>query len=149
MGTILVSKRSRVQGEISEMIFKRACNATLQDERLTFNVRFRPLWGDTRSAVFSMSTDFLTIRGLLRLHESSCSGASRETNACPFVNLPEAHSGRWGQGLTAEKMKNCVWLKPSLVGQFEFVAWTPDGHLRHSKFIALPEDKNARDVVRE
>jgi hypothetical protein len=29
---------------------------------------------------------------------------------CPFVNLPEAAAGRWGQGLTAEKMKECVWV---------------------------------------
>jgi bifunctional non-homologous end joining protein LigD len=29
---------------------------------------------------------------------------------CPFVNLPETKSGRWGQGLTAEKMKECRWL---------------------------------------
>jgi bifunctional non-homologous end joining protein LigD len=28
-----------------------------------------------------------------------------EITQCPFVNLPEAHPGRWGQGLTAEKMK--------------------------------------------
>ena len=40
----------------------------------------------------------------------------------PFVNLPEAQSGRWGQGLTAEKMKECRWLRPRVVGQFEFVA---------------------------
>jgi ATP-dependent DNA ligase len=25
-----------------------------------------------------------------------------ETAKCPFVNLPEARSGRWGQGLTAK-----------------------------------------------
>jgi ATP-dependent DNA ligase len=48
------------------------------------------------------------------------------TEACPFVNLPEARSGPWGEGLTAEKMKECRWLKPVLVGQFEFVKWTPD-----------------------
>jgi ATP-dependent DNA ligase len=29
---------------------------------------------------------------------------------CPFANLPEAKSGRWGVGLTAEKMKECRWL---------------------------------------
>jgi bifunctional non-homologous end joining protein LigD len=40
-------------------------------------------------------------------------------------------------------------LKPQLVGQFEFVEWTPDGHLRHSKFVGLREDKNATSVVRE
>jgi ATP-dependent DNA ligase len=60
-----------------------------------------------------------------------------ETANCPFVNLPEARSGRWGEGLTAEKMDECRWLKPVLVGQFEFVEWTPDGHLRHSRFVAL------------
>jgi ATP-dependent DNA ligase len=68
---------------------------------------------------------------------------------CPFVNLPEAKSGRWGQGLTAEKMRECRWLKPQLVGQFEYVEWTPDDHLRHSRFIGLREDKNAREVRRE
>ena len=46
------------------------------------------------------------------------------------MNLPETQSGRWGQGLTADKMKNCVWLKPKLVGQFEFVEWTADGFPR-------------------
>ena len=33
---------------------------------------------------------------------------------CPFANLPEAGSGRWGEGLTAEKMKDCRWLQPLL-----------------------------------
>jgi bifunctional non-homologous end joining protein LigD len=33
-----------------------------------------------------------------------------QISRCPFVNLPEAAAGRWGQGLTAEKMKECVWL---------------------------------------
>ncbi|HEU4690974.1 MAG TPA: non-homologous end-joining DNA ligase [Vicinamibacterales bacterium] len=68
---------------------------------------------------------------------------------CPFVNLPEARSGRWGVGLTKEKMADCRWLKPVLVGQFEFVEWTDDNHLRHTRFVALREDKSARDVKRE
>jgi DNA ligase D-like protein (predicted ligase) len=72
-----------------------------------------------------------------------------ETERCPFVNLPEARSGRWGQGLIAEKMVECRWLKPVLVGQFEFVEWTPDGHLRHARFVTLREDNKARDVRRE
>lgn len=54
-----------------------------------------------------------------------------------------------GQGITAEKMKDCRWLQPELVGQFEFVEWTPDAHLRHSTFIGLREDKDPRAVVRE
>jgi ATP-dependent DNA ligase len=57
-----------------------------------------------------------------------------ETPACPFANLPEA---RVGEGLTAAKMKDWRWLIPALVGQFEFVEWTPDKHLSHSRFISL------------
>lgn len=72
-----------------------------------------------------------------------------EVDRCPFANLPEAKAGRWGVGLTAEKMKDCRWLKPVLVGQFEFVEWTADGHLRHSRFMGLRDDKEPLDVVRE
>jgi bifunctional non-homologous end joining protein LigD len=60
-----------------------------------------------------------------------------ETSVCPFANLPEARARRWGDGLTAAKMKDGRWLRPVLVGQFEFVEWTQDRHLRHSRFVAL------------
>lgn len=72
-----------------------------------------------------------------------------ETTECPFANLPEAKGGRWGEGLTAEKMKECRWLMPVLVRQFEFLEWTPDNHLRHARFVGLREDKNSPDVGRE
>ena len=62
---------------------------------------------------------------------------SLETEKCPFANLPEQHAGRWGVGLTAAKMADCHWLEPRLVGQFEYVEWTPEGHLRHSRFVRL------------
>jgi len=60
-----------------------------------------------------------------------------EIPACPFAYLPEARSGRWGEGLTAEKIKECVWVRPELVTEVEFVEWTPDGHLRHARFVGL------------
>jgi ATP-dependent DNA ligase len=72
-----------------------------------------------------------------------------ETRDCPFANLPEKKAGRWGVGLTAAKMVDCRWLKPVLVGQFEFVEWTQDAHLRHNRFMGLREDKKAKDVRRE
>jgi DNA ligase D-like protein (predicted ligase) len=72
-----------------------------------------------------------------------------ETDVCPFANLPETKSGRWGVGLTAKKMAECRWLKPVLVGQFEFLEWTADDHLRHTRFVALREDKNPKQVTRE
>ena len=75
--------------------------------------------------------------------------AGLEIPDCPFVNLPEARSGRWGQGLTKAKMAECRWLKPVLVAQIEFLEWTSDDHLRHSRFVGLREDKRAKDVRRE
>jgi len=74
---------------------------------------------------------------------------SLQTDTCPFANLPESSAGRWGQGLTAAKMNECCWLKPVLVGQFEFAEWTPDNHLRHSRFIAVQEAKDPKEVRRE
>ncbi len=62
-----------------------------------------------------------------------------EIDACFFANLPEKKRTMWA--LTREEMKNCRWLRPELVGQIEFAEWTPDGHLRHSKFVGLREDK--------
>ena len=38
---------------------------------------------------------------------------------------------------------------PELVAQIEFTELTPDGHLRHSKFVGLRDDKAAKDVMRE
>src|SRR5262249_20266458 len=69
--------------------------------------------------------------------------------SCPFVNLPEARPGRWGEGLTSEKMKECRWVKPVLVAEFAFVEWTADDHLRHSRFIGLRADMKATDVRRD
>jgi bifunctional non-homologous end joining protein LigD len=74
---------------------------------------------------------------------------SLEIDRCPFRNLPELKKGRWGEGLTAEDMRECRWLRPRLVCTVEYVEWTEAGHLRHAKFIALREDKVPMLVVRE
>ena len=70
-----------------------------------------------------------------------------EIAACPFANLPEKKRTQWA--LTREEMKNCVWLRPQVVAQIEFTEWTPDEHLRHSKFVGFRDDKEPREVVRE
>jgi ATP-dependent DNA ligase len=72
-----------------------------------------------------------------------------ERAACPFKNLPETKRGRWGEGLTAEDMIMCRWLQPRLVAAIEFLEWTPENHLRHSKFTALRDDKPVKDALRE
>jgi DNA ligase D-like protein (predicted ligase) len=72
-----------------------------------------------------------------------------KTARCPFVNLPEKEEGRWGQGLTEEKMKSCIWLKPEAVVRIEFAEWTGAGKLRHTKYVGMRTDKDPRKVVRE
>jgi DNA ligase D-like protein (predicted ligase) len=67
----------------------------------------------------------------------------------PFVNLPDTHKSRWGDELTAEKIKECVWLRPEAVARIEFLDWTEADRLRHAKFAGLREDKSARLVVKE
>jgi ATP-dependent DNA ligase len=54
-----------------------------------------------------------------------------------------------GESLTAEKMKQCRWVKPKLVSQVAFVEWTVAGHLRHCTFAAMRDDKKSAEVVRE
>lgn len=63
--------------------------------------------------------------------------------------MPDTHKSRWGDELTAEKMKECVWLRPEAVAQIEFLEWTAADRLRHSKFVRLRDDKNPRTVVKE
>jgi ATP-dependent DNA ligase len=68
---------------------------------------------------------------------------------CPFANLPETQKGRWGIGLTAEDMKKCIWVRPEVVARIEYLEWTENDHLRHSKYVGLRDDKDARTVVKE
>ena len=70
-----------------------------------------------------------------------------EARRCPFANLPEKRKG--GEGLTAEQMRRCRWLRPELVVRVAFREWTAAGLLRHPFFIALREDKSPEEVVRE
>jgi ATP-dependent DNA ligase len=67
----------------------------------------------------------------------------------PFANLPEKKTGRRGAGLTAKKMVDCRWLRPELVGQFEFLEWMSESHLRHARFVSLRDDRDPHSVVRE
>ena len=45
--------------------------------------------------------------------------------------------------------KGAHWIEPKLVAEIAFAEFTDDGILRHPSFIALREDKPAKEVVRE
>jgi bifunctional non-homologous end joining protein LigD len=68
---------------------------------------------------------------------------------CPFVNLPEKRTGRFGAGVTKAEMTRCHWLDPQLVCQIKFSEWTRDEKLRQPVFLGLREDKAPTDVVHE
>jgi ATP dependent DNA ligase C terminal region len=46
-------------------------------------------------------------------------------------------------------MVECRWLKPRLTAQIEYAEWTDGDHLRHSKFVALRDDRDVGVVRRE
>jgi bifunctional non-homologous end joining protein LigD len=44
--------------------------------------------------------------------------------------------------------KSIHWVKPALVAEVSYTAWSGAGRLRHAVFLGLREDKSAREVVR-
>ena len=72
---------------------------------------------------------------------------SYHADDCPFVDLPNWKSSRWGGGVTADEMREMQWVE--LVAQVRFVEWTAEGRLRHAAFLGLRSDKSAREVWRD
>jgi DNA ligase D-like protein (predicted ligase) len=46
-------------------------------------------------------------------------------------------------------VKGVHWVRPALVAQIGFAEWTPDGKLRHPRYVGLRDDKSADEIVRE
>lgn len=63
-----------------------------------------------------------------------------------LVKLEQASPPFAADGLPRE---GAHWVRPKLVAQIGFAEWTPDGKLRHPRFLGLRTDKSAADVVRE
>ncbi|NLS16579.1 DNA ligase D [Rhizobium sp. P40RR-XXII] len=61
----------------------------------------------------------------------------------------KAEENPFATKLTAEENRGVRFVRPELVAEVEFRAWTADGHLRHASFRGLREDKNPLDIVRE
>lgn len=63
----------------------------------------------------------------------------------PPVNIATIQPARWSKRSTGRER----WVKPEVVVEIEFAAWTPDGHLRHPSFKGVRADKAASGVTRE
>jgi bifunctional non-homologous end joining protein LigD len=48
-----------------------------------------------------------------------------------------------------EPVKGAHWVRPELVAEVEFSEWTPDGKLRHPRYLGLRPDVAPTDVRRE
>jgi DNA ligase D-like protein (predicted ligase) len=46
-------------------------------------------------------------------------------------------------------VKGVHWVRPQLVAQVGFAEWTPDGKLRHPRYLGVRDDKSPAQVVRE
>ncbi|WOF21706.1 ATP-dependent DNA ligase [Microbacterium betulae] len=52
-------------------------------------------------------------------------------------------------GVPPEDAHDATWVRPELVGEVEFAAWTPGGRLRHARWRGLRPDKSPPEVRRE
>lgn len=61
----------------------------------------------------------------------------------------KAEASPFAERLTADEARGVRFVRPELVAEVEFRAWTADGHLRHASFRGIREDKPAREIVHE
>ncbi|MEO6269583.1 MAG: DNA ligase D [Lautropia sp.] len=63
----------------------------------------------------------------------------------PPIDPATVGPGRWSRRSGGVQR----WVKPVLLAEVAFTAWTPDGRLRHPSFKGLRSDKMAAEVARE
>jgi bifunctional non-homologous end joining protein LigD len=61
------------------------------------------------------------------------------------LNVAPPPSTRFGSPLALSRLH---WVRPELVVEVKYLAWTDDGLLRQVVYEGIREDKRARDVVR-
>jgi len=69
----------------------------------------------------------------------------KEITECPFVNLPEK---KGAYRMDRDKMATVRWMRPRILAEIAFNERTPNGHLRHSKFLRLRESYDIRTKAR-
>ncbi len=65
------------------------------------------------------------------------------------LSAMEQSENSFDDELTAEERRGLVYVRPELVAEVAFQAWSPDGNLRHAAFRGLRQDKAPEDVMPE
>lgn len=78
-------------------------------------------------------------------------GFTRDSAAALWRRLAplEVERSPFADALSAEERRGARFVRPDLVAEVEFRAWTGDGHLRHAAFRGLREDKPPAEITRE
>jgi len=71
--------------------------------------------------------------------------AAAATDTMP-LDAPSPPGARFGSPLVLSRVH---WVRPELVAEVKFLAWTEDNLLRQVVYEGLREDKPARDLRRE
>ena len=78
-------------------------------------------------------------------------GFTQKTAADLFKRLNELKQKKrpFAEKLSAEEARDAVFVRPELVAEVEFRAWTAGGSIRHASFRGLREDRSPEEIVRE
>ena len=78
-------------------------------------------------------------------------GFSNRIAGTLFARLEGMRQDRspFARKLSAEEARDVRFVRPELVAEIEFRAWTAEGRIRHASFRGLREDRLAKEVIRE
>jgi bifunctional non-homologous end joining protein LigD len=107
--------------------------------------------GGSRTGLGSLHLGYYDQRGCLHYAGGVGSGFSDETLAMLRDRLDGLGSAPPRDlRVAGEDLERTIhWVKPRLIAEVSFTAWSGAGRVRHAVFLGLREDKAPEDVVRE
>lgn len=108
--------------------------------------------GGRRAGLGSLQLGFWDAEGALHYAGGCGSGFSDEVlrDIAKTLASLRADGPPPGLLLTDEPPpRDVTWVRPELIAEVQYTAWSGAGRLRHAVFLGLRQDKDAREVVRE